>query len=625
METPEKFNSPEAEEPEKPKRKLVRRVVARPIGDVRSVKEEEFLVIPREYEVPFKPPLAMPAYEEFDALEEMNKLSEESRVKTDVSPQERRTRLRAELQRLKETLARQEVGVGETVRDLERAIRTNPDATDLELFRRVAEVAPKYRFSNAELEGFWDAIVAYRVKHRNVEMCRNQFPNDAGLFEASFGRKPRGKVEVTKGPMLLYFHCHDDEDYVWANAIGRTGGDETKLTEEMRKHALASGGSALRSVKMESLAGTVAIERSSAVARGHREFIEDKTAMLAEGEVERLMIDDVFDAATIMVPDVGTFTLRFDKRGRDYRPTRVELYEGEGDGRVLLRAYDRIPNVRDEALGAVEDDQHITGASLTYEIRKGQRVAATVVCAYNTVRVTNRGKELVAVAYQVHQREWFLDKKRSDETRVHEEQHLMNYLFEPLAWSVAEGGIMARVARTAKTVGEAREMLMKELARAARQVMGIDNRTRGEILAYYKDGSTREYILEQLTQSSLYAYRDDPYYKRQIVELPEAIAEKIEQNMSTITYVVSPGASGEAAKGKMVHAGSLFMSPSEVGLYVEKAFGEDYKKDVARWVGAIGTLERKGYSRDDIVSMLYGERVPDWQAFARRAPEKKEA
>lgn len=474
MSSPEKFPLPGSEEPEQPKEKRVRRIVARPAKEVLSGKQK---IIPYPESEVFEPPIAMPIYEEFDAAKSFADLKEEIGAMQDLPPGVRRGRIRARLGEIREHLVWQEKGIAEAIGAVWSAIEKNPDENDRELFARVAELAPTHHFSNDELREFWTAIVDYRIKHAVVERARASVPKDEELFEACFDRKPEGKVEVKKGPMSLYFHCYDDNDYVAAFNVPETGGDGKKLTSAMEARALATRGARIPKTKIEALDGIVAIGRTS-----------------------------------------------------------TETYRWEHDERA----------------------------------------------------------------------------------RVHEEQHIVNKLFIPVATRMNEAKIIARIARTAENVDEGRRMLMQELARSARKTMGIDNEARDEILAHYKGGIAPEKILENLTKLSMYDYRNSELHKEEVAGLPKAIAGKMMNEMSAALYAVD-------AQGKehVRAAGPLVTDYTEVEPYVEKVFGDDYKKDVARWVGAIGTLEHKGYARDDIVSMLYGERVSDWQAFARRAPEKK--
>ncbi|GEM_PF-3552382 len=484
MVSPEKFTPLE---PEKPEKRLESRIEARPAGGVLSGKQE---LIPYIEPEEFESLIAMPVYEEFDAARSFVDLKEEIAAMKEkkLPPEERRGKSLARVGEIRERLAWQEQGIAEAIRTLWGVVEKNPNENDRELFRRVAELAPKYHFSGDQLREFWNAILKYRMKHARVERVRNEYPDDAGLFEACFGGKPRGKVEVEKGPMSLYFHCYDDGDYVAAYAFDETGGDEKKLTNAMKKRAFETGGAALSEVKIKELAGAVAIERTS--------IVSDRAGMFSRRRT--------------------------------------------------------------------------------------------------------------------------LDKPGSDAVRAHEEQHLINRLFRPIAERVREEEIMARVARTAETVDEGRRILMRELARSARAAMGIDEEARDEVLAHYRDGATPEIILGNLTTLSLYDYKNSARYKEGIAGLPKVIAGKMMGEMSAIFYTIEA-----QGKEKIQAAGPLATHYSEVEPYVEKAFGEDYEKDLARWVGAIEALEKKGYGRDEIVSMLYGDRVSDWTAFARRAQEKK--
>ncbi|MDO8584966.1 MAG: hypothetical protein Q7R85_02485 [bacterium] len=631
MVSPEKFTPPEPEKPEKKEEEPMVRVVAQPAGDVRAGKKKEYGMIAYEDEVFSFPKSAMPRYKQFDVDVELQKirLTRGPRIPEGKSePENRRSETKERLAEMKEMLVRQKEGVGVAIRALQRMMQADPKADGVKFFKQVLEFAPKYRFSHAQLEGFWKAITAYGKKHSAVEKYRKEFPSDERLFEACFGRAPQGKVEVIKEPMMLYVRCYDDDDYAFAYDFDETGGDETKLTSAMRKQAMQSAGAALGATKIEALNSAVAIERTSTVvtAEHREEESTDHLRALGKGSSESVILKDAATSVAVEVLGVGTFIIEVVERATDGRPSQVILIEERNGKRVVLRTLQYRATRDSDGHGVMLDERGGRHGLIQYVVQGGKgpdAARATISFTYTAARVTNHGKELVAVAYKAHEKSVEIDEKLSAAIRTHEGQHLVNRLFEPLAWKVAETEIMARAARAAKTPDETKQMLMAELARSARSIIGIDNEARDEILAYYKDGSSLKYILEQLTQTSLYAYRDATRYKERIAELPKVIAGSMTKNMSAIIYDTVPAEeAGAPAEEKMSDVVPLLTLASEAKPYVEKAFGAEYDKDVERWIGAIETLEKKGYGRDEIVSVLYGEKVPDWTAFARRALEK---
>lgn len=476
MVSPEQF--PASEDKKGPDVEGVWRIEIRPVEDVRAGKQELAPYTAME-PVMFKPPIAMPIYEEFDAAKSLNDLKVEmAAMKSLLPPNERRKRVRARINEIRERLAQQERGIAEAIRALKRAIAEHPDDNGRALFRRVAELAPKYHFSHNELRAFWDAITLYCEKHAAVKKYRKKFPDDAALFNACFGHLPKGRVEVEQGPASLYFHCYDDDDYAWAYAFDETRGDRTKLTQEMKRRAFATHGVMLPRMQFRELDGSVVMERSG----------------------------------------------------------------------VLL------------------------------------------------------------------------DSQQRALIQTHELQHLMNQFFIPLICRAEEEKALVDVARTAKSVEEGKRAIMEQMARAARRAIGIDNAARDEVLAYYKEGMTPKRIFSQLTMLTVYDYRNAKNYKDYIDALPESIARAMTETMSVVFEMLN-----EQEGKKMRDVFPLLTHYSEVEPYVQKVFGEDYKKDLRRWIGALEALEKKGYTREEIVSMLYGERVTDWQAFVRRAPEKSSA
>ena len=57
----------------------------------------------------------------------------------------------------------------------------------------------------------------------------------------------------------------------------------------------------------------------------------------------------------------------------------------------------------------------------------------------------------------------------------------------------------------------------------------------------------------------------------------------------------------------------------DIEALIKPVFGEDYRRDLWAWVEAVALLQRKGYKRVQIMSLLYAEPASSWPALSRHA------
>ena len=75
---------------------------------------------------------------------------------------------------------------------------------------------------------------------------------------------------------------------------------------------------------------------------------------------------------------------------------------------------------------------------------------------------------------------------------------------------------------------------------------------------------------------------------------------------------------GEDEQGYIVDYQRLSIPEEEIKPYVDIVFGEELVKDLRKWIDAVIQLEKMGYSRDDVLALLYQEPIDKWAALARR-------
>ncbi|MEI6238739.1 MAG: hypothetical protein WCP15_04390 [bacterium] len=264
-------------------------------------------------------------YSPFDPKKELanvRKLSvEEKKIST-----EEKIEIRAEkLNKYKENLIHQKEGIARVTKELRDTIESLPDESEENLLQKVHAMAPEYRFTQDQISLFKYVIEGYREKHTAVEKYRTMYPVDADLFEACFGKKPKGKIEVVKGPMTLFFRCFDFNDYAFLRFFSKHEGDENKIQPEDVIRANDSAGVALRDVKIEELAGVVTAEN----VRGnnpHYELVKgvEKTEEI-HGNKCALFIYSQKGDINIEVKGVGVWQVKITERDGHGEPSHIQF------------------------------------------------------------------------------------------------------------------------------------------------------------------------------------------------------------------------------------------------------------------------------------------------------------
>jgi len=142
---------------------------------------------------PKEEPLTYYPFDPKTELKNVRKLSPEEQI----LPDDEKRRIRAErLVNFRENLIRQKEGIATAIKDLHEAVESTPEATAESLLAWVLILAPRYKFTRDQIALFKYAIEQYQEKHTAVEKYRAMYPDDANLFEACFGKKPKGKIKI---------------------------------------------------------------------------------------------------------------------------------------------------------------------------------------------------------------------------------------------------------------------------------------------------------------------------------------------------------------------------------------------------------------------------------------------
>ena len=163
------------------------------------------------------------------------------------------------LQEYKEKLAYQKEGLARTQEELTNIIRDNPDISWPELHERALGLLQKYG-ADAQENRIEDILNRYYWRHQAIKEAREKFPDENKLFEAVFGRPPRGKIEVIEGPVTLYFRCHSIKDYALISK--QTFLDYRNPSWSERRTSRMEGGVSISTSLVPNLQGTIIAERA---------------------------------------------------------------------------------------------------------------------------------------------------------------------------------------------------------------------------------------------------------------------------------------------------------------------------------------------------------------------------
>ena len=212
--------------------------------------------VSEDYQEVVKEPAASP-FKTGEIFIAQNSLKE-LRRKTKDAPRNMR---REVLEKHRSKAAFQEEGLTEMQEEVIVLIRANPDISLVELKNHIDEFDNQHNLALLnELDEAYRLAEQYVLNHQAIRSYREQYLDDKDLFEAVFGVKPIGEVEVIEGPMTFFFRCHSLVDYtlIWSESFL----DESEVTEEQQKKAdLSSGVSILTSLPVE-LSGLITAENA---------------------------------------------------------------------------------------------------------------------------------------------------------------------------------------------------------------------------------------------------------------------------------------------------------------------------------------------------------------------------
>ncbi len=609
------FETPSAEESKKPEPEKIEKSEQHPRASA-APKPLDISLLP-ETIIRKKESLG---YEPFDATVELLKFRK-NRHKLDKAEQKKR------LEFIKDELMRQEEGLSEIIADLRRMIKRTPDVSKERLFDYVKQAGRKYRLKSIQLLRLNSGINRYEEAHNMVDKYRELYPRDEDLFEACFGRHPHGKVDVQKGPSTLFFRCFDKSDYALVANYGRIGGDESKLTQEHLNWSDKTIGVALDRVKQEELEKTVTAEFAGGALPEYRiiKNVPHLERLKAGGE-SRFEIDSIDSRVlSISFGDEAKFIMHLGQRDFHGRPTRLWLKNVRSlQTRLLDLRREHFSG--DEEHGSLIDVLSPTGGrSLKHGaiLRSGKRLFGEITIFYNHLEIKSAYAGEARINWSQSEGVLF-PSSQSEFVGVHEEQHQFNNFWEPLEFGLDVEEIMRRVATRAESPAKAKDDFLRLILKKERAELGIDSRGRDEILAYYQEGRDLKEIYQILSESHAQGGIYDPIdvFKSGVEKLPARVYENLFDKSFEVYFqqfvdiiADTTGVPKESAWD------ALKIKKDDIEALIKPVFGEDYRRDLWAWVEAVALLQRKGYKRVQIMSLLYAEPASSWPALSRRMPE----
>lgn len=538
----------------------------------------------------------------FDMQQRLAKIKELRRNQNEnLTRAQSKQLVRRELTELKYDLETQSKNIELAITSAQQTIEDYPDVSADELFEAIGDRSEEPKLSREILSNFQTVFRQYEENHKLIESYCNLYSPEE-FFEKCFGTKPEGYIEFVKRPMCVVFRCFNKNDYITADNFAKIHGNLANLSVADKDNSFQSGGALVGSTGIPELDRMVVIENC---ARSGYEF--------RDGDMMGVNIDQGRSTETTLASDDFVFRSQGEQwkvkmLGYDAKSdtSHMQLVKNSENGEEVISDIALVPK-RDEAGTVVQcafRDYNESGGEtdhLNYDLRStsGAVLGQVSVDASLKMSYTDSGEGSQILSTTNVQE----INRVSEETLQHEEQHVYNSLFTPIERKNDLETIVKRSVE-AGNFESAKALMIDQLVRSERKNVGIDSAARDEIIAYYKEGQDLTEIEDTLSNSDLYDYRNDEYYQQQIQQIPQRVKEGLARIRQSF---------GEQ-EGNTIATNE----DDEIQAKIEQVFGEIYRKDISRWIGAIGKLEENGYSRDEIVPMLYSTAIGNWNAISRR-------
>ena len=200
----------------------------------------------------------------------------------------------------KEKLTFQKVGLARVQDIMIDEIRQHPDKNKEELFETAVELGSEFGMNDEQKKNTREVLEKYENQHMAIKEIRKECKKDNDLFKELFWKEPKGKIEVSEGPVSLYFKCHDFEDYLtifYSNQRNHRG-KKRDFTEEEKSEAMECKGINIFSSSHPEIGRAIMAENDSGTGRNPK---EGESPIIFTHE-EQHMINSIFEKEKMLDP-----------------------------------------------------------------------------------------------------------------------------------------------------------------------------------------------------------------------------------------------------------------------------------------------------------------------------------
>lgn len=506
-------------------------------------------------------------------------------------------------------------GLAITLKSLYDSICKNPRISELELQNIIINAAKKYRFTKDQYGTIAYGVDDFLSKRRVIEKYRALYPDDVDLYIAVFGETPSGKIQVIRGPLTLHFICADKQDFAIARYSANAG---ARLNDDdVEKASLAAGWALIRS-RIPELYGTLTIEL--APKKGWVENTQNEKQLKTHPQRLQAFYHDQRSATEVIMGADRVFTISYSKLDSQNHYFRILVWDGpEKSGRILLDC-DITPGQNSGQIGKFPQTFHVKNG---LAVLRGDRLILDLrqiderygYFYFYPTYVEVYGQELETSCFvtplQIYKETGEIESNPS--VFRHEEQHQFNNLFSPPEQVQSMDYIVEKSVQIfRKSASKSAIFILTELARNARK-RTLDTWARDEVLAQLRDGETRLNIYFTMTENELYDYRKniadwDSLPKKILDEARSAL--KADSNFSSVE--------GQQILDALFSDDMLDL----VRKLIDHVFVSEYRANLGEWIQSIRIFDEKGYSRDEVIAILYTSPATKWRNLARHFPSK---
>ncbi|MDD5069060.1 MAG: hypothetical protein PHN89_05710, partial [Candidatus Pacebacteria bacterium] len=398
-------------------------------------------------------------------VEEIRKEDESNRTSPEGSFDESKNiELREKLARIKEKVSTSYQNVAKIILEFRSIIEKNPDISRHDLIDEVYRRRHQGEITDIQAGNLIEASHAYASQHETVEEHARLYPEASALYEACFGKKPKGRVEMKVLPICFYIQCYDSEDYAFARAVG--SGISSPSVDDVEKIP-SSIGCALSKTRISDLNDAVTLENTERVLR-HKEIGVSKEIK----EQDFIWDEKRWDYAHLSVGDLTCDINCFpEEKGKPNLIAVFNLENGEG---VTVERVKKSGKIILKVAGEVVQEEEFVFPLEKKGVQYGEIVIGTKEMRF---RNTSGQKASIGKTEYIDEKE--IDQSASEMTRIHEEQHIFNRLFKPASdrpWlfvdSVSRGEAIKDKSKTTEILRDFFRLIRAEI---------YDQRARDEI------------------------------------------------------------------------------------------------------------------------------------------------